>query len=472
MYSGLILIPFFSVILLNLPAKNLMQRFAFWLALILSAAQIYFAICPEGFHGLEVLSSIFEFNLAMDNLSRVLLLCIGIVLFVTILAQDYLSKNKTEEFNSINILLLMLSGMNGMVLVQDVFSLYVFLEVTAVASFILIAFKKDIFALEGAFKYIMLSVVATTLMLLSIALLLLATGSTGFVGVSLALKNNPGNYLIMIAIGLFLCAAFIKAGVMPFHGWLPDAYTSSPAPVSILLAGIATKVVGVYTVMRIIISVFGFTDSIKSILLVTGTISIVLGALASLGQNDFKRMLAYSSISQVGYIILGFGCGTALGFAGALFHLFNHCIFKTLLFVNSAAVESSLNTRDMDKMAGLAAKMPVTGATSIIASLSAAGIPPLAGFWSKLIIVIALWLSGYYLYAVIAVLGSVLTLAYFLSMQRRVFFGKLKDQFTNIKEAGPALTLPALILAGIIIATGVFFPLMLKTFIVPAGSLF
>jgi multicomponent Na+:H+ antiporter subunit D len=198
---------------------------------------------------------------------------------------------------------------------------------------------------------------------------------------------------------------------------------------------------------------------------------VVLGALAALTQSDFKRMLSYSSISQVGYIVLGLGSGTALGLAGAILHIFNHSVFKSLLFVNSASLEKQAGTRDIDKLGGLAKQMPLTGLTSVIASLSCAGIPPLAGFWSKLIIIIALWLAGYRLYAVIAVLGSVLTLAYFLSLQRRAFFGKVNEELRNIREAGFGLSFPAAILAIIILGAGLTLPLVLNKFVLGLSRL-
>jgi len=252
---------------------------------------------------------------------------------------------------------------------------------------------------------------------------------------------------------------------MPFHGWLPDVYTSAPAPASVLLAGIITKVAGVYALIRIVVSMLGFSASIQSILLFVGAVSVILGALAALTQSDFKRMLSYSSISQVGYIILGLGSGSVLGIAGAAFHIFNHASFKSLLFINSAAVESRLGSRDIDKMGGLAKQMPLTSLTSVIGSLSCAGIPPLAGFWSKLMIIIALWLVGFKGYAVIAVLGSILTLAYFLTLQRKVFFGKPSDEFKDIKEAGFSLMFPAIALAVLIVAAGLLAPWLLKGFI-------
>jgi multicomponent Na+:H+ antiporter subunit D len=180
-----------------------------------------------------------------------------------------------------------------------------------------------------------------------------------------------------------------------------------------------------------------------------------------------KRMLAYSSISQVGYIVLGFGCGTPLGIAGAVFHLFNHSIFKSLLFVNAAAIETRLGTTDMDKMGGLSANMPVTGATSVIGLLSASGIPPLSGFWSKLIIILALWQASHFAYAVIAVLASLLTLAYLLTMQRKIFFGKLAVGLEDIREAGTGIVVASVMLAAILIGTGIFFPAVYNAMIVP-----
>jgi multicomponent Na+:H+ antiporter subunit D len=414
---------------------------------------------------------IFNFELqGADILSKVVLFCIGMASFSALFVTRGILKDSEDKFNFINIILLAIAGMNGVALARDIFSLYIFLEITAVSSFILIAFNKDVLGLEGAFKYILLSGVATVLMIAGIALLILAAGSTNFALIHYALANHNKDLLISLAIGLFIVALFIKSGLMPFHGWVPDAYASAPAPASVILAGIITKVAGVYVLIRILVSVVGFSPQIRSILLFAGALSAILGAIAALTQSDFKRMLSYSSISQVGYIILGVGSGSILGVAGAALHIFNHAAFKSLLFVNSAAVESQLGSRDMDKMGGLAKQMPITGWTSVIGSLSCAGIPPLAGFWSKLIIVIALWLAGYKTYAVIAVLGSVLTLAYFLSLQRRVFFGKLNEEFKNIKEAGFNLTFPAVMLAALIVVLGILTPFILSKFILSFSS--
>jgi NADH:ubiquinone oxidoreductase subunit 5 (subunit L)/multisubunit Na+/H+ antiporter MnhA subunit len=166
-------------------------------------------------------------------------------------------------------------------------------------------------------------------------------------------------------------------------------------------------------------------------------------------------------------MVLALGCLTPLALAGAVFHLFNHAIFKSLLFVNAGAVEKQMDTVDMDKMGGLATQMPVTGTTSVIACLSVAGIPPLSGFWSKLIIILALWDSGRIIYAGIALFASILTLAYLLSLQRKVFFGKLEDKLKYIREAPLAIVFTEILLAIIIVAGGLAFALLPNTWFLP-----
>jgi multicomponent Na+:H+ antiporter subunit D len=450
-----------------------MRRLAFWMAAIVCFSQLFLVLVhPFLFWSAipDPLGPFFSFKLALDHITLVMLFSIAIVAFVAFLVGRVTIIDEVSRFNFINLVLILLIGMNATVLTTDIFSLYVFMEVTAVASFTLIAKKKNILALEGAFKYIILSSIATVLMLAAIALFVLVSGGTTFSAIYGSFSDPANSFLLKLGVGLFLCGLFIKSGIVPFHGWLPDAYSAAPASVSTLLAGIVTKVSGVYVLIRLVISVFGVTPSIQSILMFTGISSIIIGALAALGQNDFKRMLAYSSISQVGYIILALGVATPLALAGAVFHLFNHAIFKSLLFINAASLEEKLGTTDMDTMGGLSARMPVTATTSVIAFLSTAGVPPLSGFWSKLIIFLALMYAGHYYYAAVALLASVITLAYFLSMQRKVFFGTLREGFEQVKEAS-GLVAPQVILAVIIIGVGLLFPIVLNTFILPIGDM-
>jgi len=182
---------------------------------------------------------------------------------------------------------------------------------------------------------------------------------------------------------------------------------------------------------------------------------MVVGAFLSLGQKDIKRLLAYSSISQIGYVLFAFGLGTPLGFLGGLFHLVNHAVFKSLLFLNSGAVVYNTDNRDMEKMGGLSQRMPITGATSLVGSLSISGIPPLGGFWSKLVIVYAAVQCGHYILAGVAVFASIITLAYYLKMQKLTFFGKLKDVYKELKEVPVLMCISMIALALLTVGLGV-----------------
>ncbi len=463
MLALFILAPLIGLIILNLPYGRTSSRLATAVAMLLSLLQIAaVAIRPEGMFTTDgPLSNLFSFVLIsrnLDYLSMLMLLIIGIIAAASVLVAGATIKSPRSLFHFMNVLLVAMIGMNGLVLVNDLFSLYVFLEITSIASFILIALTRGSAALEGSFKYVILSSVASVLMLGAIAMLLLTTGSTSFAAVASALKMEPMQVYTKLAMAAFLCGLFIKGGLVPFHGWVVGAYSAAPAATSVFLAGIASKVSGVYTLIRLVVSVFGFDSSANQVLLVVGVVSAIVAALAALGQSDIKRLLAYSSISQMGYILLGLGCGSLLGLVGAVFHFFNHAIFKSQLFINSAALEEQVGTTDMTKMGGLGARMPWTSTTSVLAALSTAGVPPLAGFWSKLIIVIALWQAGLQAYAMIAIAVSVLTLAYMLLMQRKVFFGKASEDSAVVREARPALVVPAVILAAVTVAVGASVP--------------
>jgi len=472
--SALILVPFLVIIFLNLPLKGL-RKLAFPTAAGLSLLQIIFAaFYPALFWDIQrdFLSTFFNFRFSFDAFSQMMLIAIGLVLFVSLFVARFTILDELKRFYFVNLLLLAFIGMNATVMMQDLFSLYLFLEVTAIASFIMISIHKDKLGLEGAFKYLLLSAFATVLMLSSIALMLLFSPSLNFAVIKAVVMGSPGSFIIKLSIGLFLCGLLIKSGLFPFHWWLPDAYSAAPSAASVFLAGIVTKTVGVYVLMRLFISFFGYVGYLQQVLMFIGALSIITGALLAMAQSDFKRMLAYSSISQVGYIILATGCATPLAFAAAAFHLFNHANFKSLLFVNAACVEKRLGTTNMQEMGGLGAKMPVTSITSIIAMLSTAGIPPFSGFWSKFLIVLALYAAGNYFYAGLALLASILTLAYLLTLQRKVFFGQLKAGLEGIREVGPGLITPQVVLALVIIFVGIFFPVVLHNFILPLQNIF
>ncbi len=463
MLALLVLVPLAVLLLLNLPWRGSMRSAHAMSVLALAFAELFAAITLPTLVEVGEIPFLSElrFGLVADDLTRVLLASIGIVVGAAMLVGQESVKDDRQQRHFASLLIVSLTGMNATVLLSDFFSLYMFIEVTAVASFILIAMDRGMLAVEGAFRYLVLSAVATALMLGAAGLMLLSAGDTSFEAVRSGLAG--GSTLVRLSLGVFMLGLFIKGGTVPFHGWLPGAYSAAPPAVSVLLSGIVTKASGIYALIRIAWSVYVPDEQISMILLVAGTVSIVVGAVAAMGQSDLKRMYAYSSISQVGYIVLALGASTELGVVAATFHLFNHSIFKSLLFVDSAAIESRLGTTDMNRMGGIGGKMPITGTTTSIAMLSAAGIPPFAGFWSKLLIIVALWQSAHQGFAVVAVLASLLTLGYFLIMQQKALFGRASAEVAALTEADTGYLIPAILLAAITVLAGVLFPFLLDS---------
>jgi len=367
-------------------------------------------------------------DLRLDNLATLMLLVINTVgLAVSLYSMDYMRRyTATGHFYSL--FLLMVTGMNGVVLAADLFNLYVFLEVAAVASYSLVAFGCAHEELEASFKYIVLGSLSSALILVGVALVYGITGTLNMTQMATRVAETGMDAPLLLAFALFICGFSFKAALVPFHAWLPDAHPAAPAPVSAMLSGVLIKAIGVYVLARLAFNVFGAGDSELSLLRWLGIVSMITGGLLAAGQNDIKRLFAYSSISQIGFIVLGLGLGTPLGLVGALYHLVNHALFKSLLFLNAGTVEYATGTRDLRKLGGLNQALPVTGATSLIGSMSIAGLPPFNGFWSKLIIVLACVEAGYYGFAIVAVLVSIVTLAYQLKVQRTAFFAALPKE--------------------------------------------
>jgi multicomponent Na+:H+ antiporter subunit D len=393
--------------------------------------------------------------MVLDGLTSFMLVTVNLVACAIALYSINYMERFTAKWKFYTLFLLMLAGMNGVVVTGDMFNLFVFLEIASVASYALVAFGTERHELEAAFKYAVMSTVGSLFILLGIALLYSYTSTLNMADIAnVLLQKGTKNITLMVSV-LFLMGFGLKAALVPFHAWLPDAHPSAPAPISAMLSGVLIKSLGIYALCRIFYNVIGITPVTSSILMVLGTLSMVIGVFLAIGQWDLKRLLAYHSISQVGYIVLGIGLGTPLGILGGLFHLFNHSIFKSLLFLNSGAVEYSTGTRDLQKMGGLAQKMPLTGTTNLVASMSIAGIPPFNGFWSKLIIIIALVQAGRFGYAFWAVVASVLTLASFMKVMKYAFFGTLKEKWVKVKEVPSFMKLSMVVLALICLAGGI-----------------
>jgi len=393
--------------------------------------------------------------LVLDGLTAFMLVTVNLMaFFIAIYSINYMERF-TSKWKFYTLFLLMVAGMNGVVITGDMFNLFVFLEIASVASYALVAFGTERHELEAAFKYTVMSTVGSLFILLGIVFLYSYTSTLNMADMANILaQKSASNITIMVSV-LFIMGFGLKAALVPFHAWLPDAHPSAPAPISAMLSGILIKSLGVYTLCRVFYNIIGINSSLSLILMVLGTLSMVIGVFLAIGQWDFKRLLAYHSISQIGYVILGIGLGTPLGMIGGLFHLFNHSVFKSLLFLNSGAVEYATGTRDLQKMGGLMTKMPITGATSLVASMSIAGIPPFNGFWSKLIIIIACVQANRLGYAFWAVLASILTLASFMKVMKYAFFGKLKEKWNKVEEVPVFMKLAMVILALICVVGGV-----------------
>ena len=392
--------------------------------------------------------------MTLDGLTAFMLVTVNLVAFCIALYSVNYMERFTSKWKFYTLFLLMLSGMNGVIITGDIFNLFVFLEIASVASYALVAFGTEKHELEAAFKYAVMSTVGSLFILLGIVFLYSYTSTLNMADMARVLSGkSPSNVILLVSV-FFIMGFGLKAALVPFHAWLPDAHPSAPAPISAMLSGVLIKSLGVYTLCRIFYNVLGISPAISSILLFLGALSMVIGVFLAIGQWDFKRLLAYHSISQIGYVVLGIGLGTPLGILGGLFHLFNHSVFKSLLFLNSGAVEYATGTRDLQKMGGLSQRMPVTGATTLTASMSIAGIPPFNGFWSKLIIIIAAVQAGRYGYAFWAVVASVLTLASFMKVMKYGFFGALKEKLNNIKEVPIFMKISMVMLAFICLFGG------------------
>ncbi len=456
-----IAIPLVAVVALNLYTW-IDRRSALFAAITASVCQMLLAAFDiyRCFTYGQVMTSTFFGTFSVDLLSAVVLFLIALISCVTLLVAEEIIKAHQFSFGGAVILLMM--GMNGIVMVRDLFSLYAFIEVTGASSFLLIAINTKRNELEGAFKYFLMSAIATVMMLAALAILFMLSGGTSFAGVAAYVQAQNGQFPVMLTVALVLytAALCIKSGTVPFHTWVPDAHSSAPSPVSVMLAGIVIKVSGVYSMIRLFRDVFGSDPRIGNVMLILGLCSIVVGALGAMGQTDIKRMLAFSSVSQIGYIMLGVATGSTLGYVGAMMHFFNHATFKSLLFVDAAAILDATKTRNMDDMGGLSERMPVTSTTSILGLMSMAGIPPLSGFWSKLLIVMAVWQVSSGL-ALAALASSLLTLTYFLVLQKKVFYGKLNPRFDEVVECHGPLRFVEVALATVNVGAGLLFPALL-----------
>lgn len=404
----------------------------------------------------------FGVSMILDGLSSFILVIVNTIAFlVAVYSAGYIRKY-TDTWKFFTLFMLMVAGMNGVLISGDLFNLYVCLEIASIAAYSLVAFGVKAEELEAAFKYAVMGAVGSSFMLLGIAILYSYTSTLNLADMASVIAGKDASKVVPFVSALFLMGFGLKAALVPFHAWLPDAHSSAPTPISAMLSGLLIKVLGIYALSRIFFNVFGINAQVSTMLIAFAVLSMIVASILAFGQYDIKRLFAYSSISQMGYIALGLGVGTPLSIMGALFHLLNHSIFKSLLFLNAGAVEDATGTRDLRQMPGVLPKFPVIGYTNLIGSMSICGIPPLGGFWSKLIIIFACIQADRPALAFIAIAVSILTLGYYFKAVTPILFG-FKEQRPmdggSLKKIPFAMAMPLIILAVLsIISVSVFLP--------------
>lgn len=412
----------------------------------------------------------FGICLVLDGLSAFMLVIINLIaFFASVYNLGYMrGKEDIGKFNTLFFMLL--AGMNGVAVTGDLFNLFVFLEVASIASYALVSFNDGAEELEASFKYAIMGSVGSCFIFIGIAFLYSFTSTLNMADMSRVLASKSGLFVVPFVSVLFLMGFGVKSALAPFHSWLPDAHSSSPASISAMLSGVLIKTLGIYSIARIFFNVFTVGHDFLSVFMILGVVSMVVSAFLALPQWNMKRLFAYSSIGQIGYIALGLGLATPLGIIGAILHIFQHSVGKSLLFLTAGSVDRAAGTRDLREMSGLKEKMPVTAAASMVASMSISGVPPFGGFFSKLIILVACVQKGYYFYAFLAVISSILTLAALAKVQRFAFFGELKEKLKNIKESPASMCFSMIGLSVICLLGGLLLLPYFRPFVVNAAS--
>ncbi len=349
-------------------------------------------------------------------------------------------KDRRHRFYTL--LCLMTAGLLGVCLTGDIFNMYVFFEILSISSYGLVAFFLDKNAIEGAFKYLVMGSLGSSLLLLGIAILYGLTGTLNFADLALRVSHSRE---FMIALGLIIGGFSLKAAIMPFHMWKPDAIEGTPIPMGALFSTV-TAAIGVYGILRLLF-VFGMLQ-LNIMLIILGVITMLAGALLALVQVNVKRMLAYSGISQVGYIVMAIGLGTYAGYEAGLYHILNNALIKGLLFMAIGCVIYITGKENLDEMGVRNRTLLVCTGVGV---LSMAGVPPLNGFVSKWLIFMATWEVNPLL-TILAITASAITLAYGLKIFSSVFLAQKKTE----GKIPATMLLPVIILTVLCVVIGVF----------------
>jgi multicomponent Na+:H+ antiporter subunit D len=397
-----------------------------------------------------------------------------VVLYARVSAAVEIPRHQHARFYAA--LLLCLAGMLGITITGDAFNLFVFLEISSLSSYALISLGRDRRALTASYQYLIMGTLGATFILIGVGLLYMLTGTLNMVDIAGRIQGLAGNRTLLAAFAFLVAGIGLKLALFPLHLWLPNAYAYAPSVVTALLAGTATKV-AVYVLLRFLYTVFGydlaFGDGFLHYLLAAlAVVGLLVASTVAIFQDDVKRMLAYSSVAQIGYTVLGISLLNQTGLTAALVHLFNHALMKTALFLALGCVLYRLGSMHLDDLRGLGRQMPWTLAAFVAGGLSLIGVPLTVGFISKWYLVLAALELGWWPVAVVVLGGSLLSVIYIGRVVEVAYMQPRPAAAERVREAPLGLLLPTWALVAASFWFGIDTSLTLGTAGEIAGQLF
>lgn len=455
--------PLINLLSRRIASKKLVSGYAsFGLALALLFLPIFYM---EGFTQGKVTTTLLDFSVppmgacleidALGLFMTLTFLLIGLV--VSIYSFRHIEQN--HGLVGYNTLLLgMVTGMVGVVLAGDLFTLFIFWEIMCVSSYALVAFRKEEWEpVEAGYKYLIMSAAGTATLLFAVSLLYGMTGTLNIAYLSASLTQSEGTVWMYLTLTMIIAGFGLQAGMAPLHMWLPDAHSAAPSPISALLSGAMVKT-SAYGLIRVLMFMFPLMYGAWGITLaIFAVLTMFTGNLMALLQNDIKRLLAFSTIANMGYILLGLAVGSLRGLTGSLFHILNHAIVKSSLFLSAGSFIYRTKTRSLKELAGIGRSMPISSGLFVIGLIALAGIPPLNFFWSELTIITACLEANMLLFCIVMVLNIALSAAYCLRMIQTIFFKETTTISKNAAESPKIMLLATMILTFLSIVIG-FYP--------------
>jgi multicomponent Na+:H+ antiporter subunit D len=398
----------------------------------------------------------FGITLVADLLSAVFVLMSQFVLVMGVFYAAG-SKDSCVRYPTFYPLFLFLAtGLTGAFLTGDIFNLFVFVELLAISSTVLTAISDDRFGTEAAYKYFYMSQMAAIFLLLSVGALYVSCGTLNMAQLAAVIGAEPRKSMLPLAVAFLMASFMIKSATFPFHFWQPDFHTAAPTPVSAMLSSVVVKL-GVYGFIRMTTLLFvDYTAPLQHTLIVLGIAGIVFGGISAIGTHNVKRMLAYSTLAQVGFVLLGIGWGTPLALAAAIVFAFNHSIAKSamLMLAGFVASRASVKSAAFEVVTGVGKSLPFAGVLFFIGGLGLAGIPPTNGFISKMLLFKSGIESEQIWVLLLIGLASMLTMIYTTRALMRIWWTAPAGEI-SIKPSGDKLYAP-LLLVTMILVLGIF----------------